>query len=112
MIIVVVIMMMMMMMMIIVVVMMMMMTMMMTAIIVLVIIIMMMMMMLMDIDFSCVVRFHDLSVLLRQRDTELELLKKRYGKLQTRYDEVVQEFEKRLDIAKDKEMQLIRVSAM
>jgi archaellum component FlaC len=57
-------------------------------------------------------RFHELSVMLRQRDTELELLKKRYRKLQTTYDEVVQEFEKRLDIAKDKEMQLIRVSAV
>jgi len=61
---------------------------------------------------SFYIRFHELSVMLRQRDTELELLKKRYSKLQTTYDEVVQELEKRLDIAKDKEMQLIRVSAV
>ena len=61
---------------------------------------------------SFYIRFHELSVMLRQRDTELELLKKRYSKLQTTYDEVVQELEKRLDIAKDKEMQLIRVSAL
>ena len=50
-------------------------------------------------------------MLLRQKETSLELLTRRHDQLQARHEEIVGELEKRLDIAKDKEMQLIRVSS-
>ncbi len=48
---------------------------------------------------------------MERKQHELEATKQRMSQLQERYDQSTAEFEQRLDLARDKERQLIAVSA-
>ena len=46
---------------------------------------------------------------LQRKESEVEVLKQRMGQQQDRFDQSTAEFEQRLDLARDKERQLISV---
>lgn len=50
-----------------------------------------------------------LEMQLQRRDSDMEGLKQRLSHLQDRFDQSTAEFEQRLDLARDKERQLISV---
>ena len=59
--------------------------------------------------FTIYLRCQLLEVQLQRKESEVDVLKQRMAQQQDRFDQSTEEFEQRLDLARDKERQLISV---